>query len=193
MTLLMGFFIMPGNGLAQVDTKATLATAVFAGGCFWCMEVPFDTLPGVLKTISGYTGGHLDNPTYEAVSNGDTGHYETIEVTYDPRVINYEKLLDVFWRNIDPFDNEGQFCDKGDQYKSVIFYQDETQKNLAEASKLGISKKLGGKKIVTEIKPAGKFYPAEDYHQDYYLKNPYRYKFYRYTCGRDRRLKQVWG
>ena len=180
---------------AQDENSATQKTsvAVFAGGCFWCMEPPFDALTGVLKTISGYTGGSVVNPTYEAVSQGNTGHLEAVEVTYDPAVVSYEKLLEVFWQNIDPFDNEGQFCDKGDQYKAVIFYLDEGQKQSAESSKEGIVKKLGGKPITTAIKPAGKFYPAEDYHQDYYLKNPLRYKFYRYNCGRDQRLGQVWG
>jgi peptide-methionine (S)-S-oxide reductase len=150
-------------------------------------------LPGVIKTTSGYTGGIVDKPRYEEVSNGKTGHYEAVEVIFNPKIITYEKLLETFWHNIDPFDNEGQFCDKGTQYQAVIFYQDENQKQLAESSKQMIDKKLGGKEITTSIKPAGKFYPAEDYHQDYYLKNPYRYKFYRYTCERDRRLEQIWG
>ncbi len=156
------------------------------------MEPPFDKLPGVLKTISGYTGGTALNPNYKEVSNGKTGHYESVEVTYDPAVVGYEKLLEVFWHNIDPFDDEGQFCDKGDQYRAAIFYQDDNQKQLAEASKLAVFKRLGDKEIVTSIKPAGKFYPAETYHQDYYLNNSGTYKFYRFTCGRDRRLEQVW-
>lgn len=181
--------------VAEEKTAGNTAVAVFAGGCFWCMEQPFDVLPGVLKTVSGYTGGAVDNPSYKEVSNGKTGHYEAIQITYDPALISYEKLLEVFWKNVDPFDSEGQFCDKGEQYKAVIFYQDENQKKLAEASKADIVKKFGDNAdnpVVTAIKPAGKFFPAEDYHQDYYINNPKRYKFYRFTCGRDRRLDQVW-
>ncbi len=173
----------------------TSAVAVFAGGCFWCMEQPFDVLPGVITTVSGYTGGTVENPSYKEVSNGKTGHYEAVQITYDPALIGYEKLLDVFWKNIDPFDGEGQFCDQGEQYKAVIFYLDENQKQLAEISKTNIVKKFGengGNQVITAIKPAGKFFPAEDYHQDYYINNPKRYKFYRFTCGRDRRLNQVW-
>jgi peptide-methionine (S)-S-oxide reductase len=165
---------------------------LFSGGCFWCMEPPFDALPGVISTVSGYTGGHTEKPTYKEVSNGKTGHLESVLVTYNPAKISYEKLLEVFWHNIDLFDEDGQFCDKGDQYKAAIFYQDERQKQLAEASKIEIKKRLLDSDIVTSIKPAGKFYPAEDYHQDYYLKNSIRYKFYRFTCGRDHRLSQIW-
>lgn len=167
--------------------------AIFAGGCFWCMEAVFEPLPGIIKTISGYTGGHTENPTYKEVSNGKTGHSEVVKITYDPSKISYETLLEVFWRNIDPFDNNGQFCDKGDQYKATLFYTNTKQKQLAEASKVAIQEKFMGKPIVTAIKGSGKFFPAEDYHQDYYLKNPYIYKFYRFTCGRDRRLSKVWG
>ncbi len=191
--VLVGYLMSQNSVLAEDKNTDKSAVAVFAGGCFWCMEPPFDVLPGVIKTTSGYTGGNVDNPSYEEISNGKTGHYEAIEVTYDPKIITYEKLLEVFWHNIDPFDKEGQFCDKGTQYQAVIFYQDDSQKQLAESSKQMIAKNVDGKELATSIKPAGKFYPAEDYHQDYYLKNPYRYKFYRYTCGRDRRLKQIWG
>jgi peptide-methionine (S)-S-oxide reductase len=178
---------------AEVKIVEKSSVAIFAGGCFWCMESPFDALDGVISTTSGYTGGRTENPTYKEVSNGKTGHFEAVQVTYDPAKVSYQKLLDVFWHNIDPLDDDGQFCDKGDQYKAVIFYQDENEKRLAEASKLEMQKKLSGKTIVTSIKPAGKFFPAENYHQDYYQNNPISYKFYRYTCGRDRRLSQVWG
>jgi peptide-methionine (S)-S-oxide reductase len=177
---------------ADSKTVEKPAVAVFAGGCFWCMEPPFDDLPGVISTISGYTGGHTENPTYKEVSNGKTGHFEAVQVTYDSAKVSYEKLLEVFWHNIDPFDDDGQFCDKGEQYKAAIFYQNEEEKQLAEASKIAIAKGLPGQQIVTAIKPAGKFFPAEDYHQGYYLNNPTSYKFYRFTCGRDRRLSQVW-
>jgi peptide-methionine (S)-S-oxide reductase len=185
-------FLLSGSVMAEDSNVTKPAVAVFAGGCFWCMEHPFDELPGVISTTSGYTGGHTENPTYKEVSNGKTGHLEAMQVTYDPAKISYEKLLDVFWHNIDPFDDDGQFCDKGDQYKAAIFYQGETQKQLAETSKTAITKKLANQNIVTTIKPASKFFPAEDYHQDYYLNNPKAYKFYRFTCGRDHRLSQIW-
>jgi peptide-methionine (S)-S-oxide reductase len=170
------------------------AVAIFAGGCFWCMEPPFDALDGVLSTTSGYTGGQKKNPTYEEVSAGGTGHTEALRVVYDPRKITYEKLLDVFWHNVDPVARDRQFCDVGRQYRTAIFYQDETQKRLAEASRkrLEDAKTLPGP-IETEIVAATEFYPAEEYHQDYYRKNPIRYKFYRYNCGRDARLKELWG
>ncbi len=177
---------------AEPATKAKTATAVFAGGCFWCMEPPYDKLPGVVATTSGYSGGQKENPTYEQVSAGDTGHIEVIQVTYDPKQVSYEKLLEVFWRNVDPLDKGGQFCDRGNTYTTVIFYQNEEQKKIVEQSKAAIEKKLG-KTVVTAIRPAATFYAAEDYHQDYYLKNPLRYKYYRYSCGRDQRLEQLWG
>jgi peptide-methionine (S)-S-oxide reductase len=172
----------------------SLATATFAGGCFWCMQPPYDTLPGVVSTTVGYTGGHVKNPTYEQVSAGSTGHAEAIQVRYDPSRVTYEQLLDVFWRNIDPVTLDAQFCDKGRQYRSAIFTHDEAQRKAAEASKkaLAESKRLPGP-VVTEIVDAGTFYPAEEYHQRYYEKNPVRYKFYRYNCGRDARLKELWG
>ncbi len=182
---------------AEAGTEAptgNLAVATFAGGCFWCMEPPYDKLPGVVSTVSGYIGGHVDNPSYHQVTQGDTGHYEALQVTYDPAKIGYEKLLDVFWRNVDPLDDDGQFCDRGPQYRTGIFYHDEEQKRLAEESKAQIDgSKVLDRPIVTEIMTAPTFYPAEDYHQDYYRKNPLRYKFYRYSCGRDRRLEQLWG
>ena len=190
--ILLSCLLASSNALADSKIIEKPAVAVFAGGCFWCMESPFDTLPGVISTISGYTGGHTENPTYKEVSNGKTGHFEAVQVTYDPAKVSYGKLLDVFWHNIDPFDDDGQFCDKGEQYKAAIFYQNENEKQLAEASKIAIANGLPDQQIVTSIKPAGKFFPAEDYHQNYYLNNPTAYKFYRFTCGRDRRLSQVW-
>ncbi len=173
----------PANGLA---------VATFAGGCFWCMEPPYDKLDGVASTTSGYTGGRKDKPSYEEVSSGGTGHTEAVQVVYDPRKVSYQKLLDVFWHNIDPFAVNRQFCDAGEQYRSAIFYHGDEQKRLAEASKQEVEKKLG-KSVATQIVPAAKFWSAEEYHQDYYKKNPIRYNFYRSSCGRDRRLQQVWG
>jgi len=168
--------------------------AAFAGGCFWCMEHPFDELPGVISVTAGYTGGHKKNPTYEEVSAGGTGHAESVQIIYDPARICYERLLDVFWHNIDPTTQNRQFCDSGNQYRSAIFYYNETQKRLAIASKKALerSKPFKGP-IVTEIVPASEFYPAEEYHQHYYKKNPIRYKFYRQGCGRDKRLRELWG
>ncbi|OGT78564.1 MAG: peptide-methionine (S)-S-oxide reductase [Gammaproteobacteria bacterium RIFCSPLOWO2_02_FULL_56_15] len=167
-------------------------TAIFAGGCFWCMEPPFDKLEGVISTTSGYTGGELANPSYEQVSDGQTGHYESLRVEYDPEKIRYQDLLEVYWRNIDPFDNTGQFCDHGQQYLSAIFYQDREQEKQAKNSKDAVQQKAGeSHTVVTRLIPAKEFYPAEDYHQDYYLKNPVRYKYYRYGCGRDKRLEDV--
>ena len=169
-----------------------LAKATFAGGCFWCMEPPYDELEGVISTISGYIGGTTKNPTYEQVSAGTTGHTEAVEITYDPRKVSYEKLLEVFWRNIDPLTANAQFCDSGSQYRSGVFYHDQTQKTLAEASKKRVQS-LFKQPIVTEIVAVSEFYPAEEYHQDYYKKNPIRYNFYRYGCGRDKRLQELWG
>ncbi len=179
-------------GEKQTMTSQT-ARATFAGGCFWCMEPPFDKLDGVISTTSGYTGGHLENPTYEEVSAGTSGHAESLQIEYDPARISYAQLLEVFWRNIDPTAKDYQFCDHGSQYRSAIFYHDEEQRRLAEESKQALinSKKFAA--VYTEIQPASKFYPAEDYHQDYYRKNPIRYKYYRFTCGRDQRLKELWG
>jgi peptide-methionine (S)-S-oxide reductase len=176
---------------AQAQTRAV---AIFAGGCFWCMEPPFDKLDGVLATTSGYIGGTKADPTYEQVTSGRTGHYEALQVEYDPARVSYQQLLDVFWRNIDPLDASGQFCDKGPQYRSGIFALDDSQRAAAEASKAALEKsgKLPGR-IVTEILPAAKFYPAEAYHQDYYRKNSASYTYYRWSCGRDRRLEKLWG
>jgi len=186
----MFVFAEAGASDAQHFEKAT-----FAGGCFWCMEPPFEKLEGVREVISGYTGGHKKAPTYEEVSSGNTGHVEAVEVIYDPTKISYEKLLDVFWRQIDPTDAAGQFVDRGSSYTSAIFYHSEEQKRLAVASKdkLARSGRFGKKPIVTEIRPAGPFYRAEEYHQDYYERNPIRYKFYRYRSGRDQYLEAVWG
>ena len=168
--------------------------ATFAGGCFWCMEPPFDKLDGVISTISGYSGGEEKNPTYKEVSSGKTGHAEVVQVTFDPNKISYKKLLNVFWRNIDPTVKDRQFCDTGTQYRTEIFYHSPEQKKLAEISKEEIKKnKSFSGSIITPITKAGEFYPAEGYHQDYYRKNPLRYKSYRVGCGRDRRLKELWG
>ena len=174
--------------------EMSLSKATFAGGCFWCTQADFEKLPGAVKVISGYAGGHKENPTYEEVSSGTTGHVEAVQVYYDPAKVTYENLLDYFWKHIDPTDPGGQFVDRGFQYRSVIFYHDEEQKRLAEKSKeaLGKSGKFS-KPIVTEIVKFTNFYEAEAYHQDYYKKNPLRYKFYRYNSGRDRFLKKVWG
>src|SRR3970040_366615 len=182
--------LLPGS---EAQQRAE-AVATFAGGCFWCMESPFDKLDGVSATISGYVGGHVANPTYKQVSAGVTGHAGAVQVTYDPAVVSYERLLEVFWHNVDPLDAGGQFCDRGNQYRTAIFYHSEEQRRQADASKLARAQAdavPGG--IVTEIAPAGEFYPAEDYHQNYYERNPIRYNYYRFTCGRDGRLESLWG
>ncbi|MEB3291283.1 MAG: peptide-methionine (S)-S-oxide reductase MsrA [Leptolyngbya sp.] len=175
------------------EAAPPLATATFAGGCFWCMEKPFDSLDGVISTRSGYTGGTLENPSYEQVSAGGTGHVEAVQVTYDPAQVSYDDLLTVFWQNVDPLDDRGQFCDKGSQYRAKIFVQTEDERQRAETAKQAVARSLGGRPIVTAIEPAQVFYAAEDYHQDYYLKHPVRYNFYRTACGRDQRLTEVWG
>lgn len=178
---------------ASADSAPRLEKATFAGGCFWCMEPPFEKLDGVKEVISGYTGGQKVNPTYEEVSSQDTGHLESVEVVYDPAKVTYEKLLDVFWRQINPTDAGGQFVDRGPSYTSAIFYHNEEQKRLATESKKRLAQSgRYDKPIVTEIRPAGPFYRAEEYHQDYYTKNPIRYKFYRYNSGRDQYLTKVW-
>ena len=170
------------------------AVAIFSGGCFWCMEPPFDKLPGVLSTTSGYTGGSVENPSYEQVSSGTTGHRESVKVEYDPARVSYAQLLDVFWHNVDPTDAGGQFCDRGQQYTTAIYTTTEEQRATAQDAKdaLEASHQLPHP-VVTAIFPAGPFYPAEDYHQDYYQKNPLRYQVYRAGCGRDRVLEQLWG
>lgn len=191
--LLFASAVSTGGG-AGAASGPVLEKATFAGGCFWCMEPAFDKLEGVKSVVSGYTGGRKPNPTYAEVSAGSTGHAESIEITYDPAVIGYSRLLDVFWHNIDPTVKDRQFCDVGPQYRSAIFYHGEEQKRLAEASKKALeqSKRLPGP-IYTEIAPAAPFYAAEEYHQKYYQKNTIRYKYYRYSCGRDQRLKELWG
>jgi peptide-methionine (S)-S-oxide reductase len=187
------------TALGALSASAATATsgqavATFAGGCFWCMEPPYDELDGVISTASGYTGGHKHNPTYEEVSAGTTGHAEAVQVVYDPQRITYERLLEVFWRNIDPVTANAQFCDHGTQYRSAIFTHDAAQRRLAEEAKRALEASGRFKApIVTEIVAAGTFYPAEEYHQDYYKKNPIRYKFYRTGCGRDQRLAELWG
>ena len=179
---------------ARAATPVT-ARATFAGGCFWCMETAFEGLPGVSAVVSGYTGGFKKHPAYEEVSSGTTGHAESVQVLYDPRQISYAQLLDIFWHNIDPTQANGQFCDHGAQYRSAIFYGDTTEKRLAEASKRTLEatpQRFKGP-IVTQIVPAGEFWPAEEYHQDFYRKDPVRYQSYRLGCGRDKRLIELWG
>lgn len=195
-SVLLGFLtVFLFNGFASAE-PAGLASqkAVFAGGCFWCMQAPFDRLPGVISTTVGYTGGRVANPTYEQVSHENTGHAEAVEVLFDPKKISYEKILDVYWHQIDPTTVDAQFVDVGDSYRTAIFYQNEEQKKSAEASKAAWEKKGTFKKpIVTQIVSAGPFYKAEDYHQSYYKKNPVRYNFYRSRSGRDRYLTSIWG
>jgi peptide-methionine (S)-S-oxide reductase len=202
MIYMIGFIVMGvlsvvfssnANGVSH-ESGGTLEKATFAGGCFWCMEPPFDKLDGVISTTVGYTGGQEKNPTYKEVSSGRTGHAEAIEIVYDPALIAYAELLDVFWKNIDPTQVDGQFVDIGRQYRTAIFYHNQEQRRLALSSKrkLENSGRFEGE-IVTEIVPAGEFYRAEEYHQDYSRKNPLRYKFYRYGSGRDQFLRRVWG
>ncbi len=195
--LLLSLFITPviaSNQEATTSPVQKSETAIFAGGCFWCMEPPFDKLDGVISTTSGYTAGHKENPTYREVSAGSTGHTEAIQIKYDPVKITYPELLNVFWKNIDPVAVDRQFCDAGSQYRAGIYYLDATQEAEARRSLQALkdNKPFAGK-ITTEILPATKFYPAEDYHQDYYQKNPLRYKYYRFACGRDQRLEEIWG
>jgi peptide-methionine (S)-S-oxide reductase len=183
----------PSDG-AQPGGGRNLARATFAGGCFWCMEPPFDKLEGVVSVTSGYTGGQRKNPTYEEVSSGSTGHAEAVQVAYDPAKVSYRTLLGVFWRNVDPTVRDRQFCDVGTQYRTAIFWHDEEQRREAEASRAELDRtKPFREKIVTEIVPAAEFYPAEEYHQKYYKKNPLRYQYYRAAYGRDARLKELWG
>lgn len=174
--------------------KTQYAKATFAGGCFWCMEEVYEKVDGVVSVVSGYTGGHLSNPTYEQVSAGGTGHAEAVEVTYDPTKVTYQHLLEVFWHNVDPTTPNAQFCDHGNQYRTAIFYHDEMQKMFIDESKQGVeSSKSFPQPIVTEIVPFSAFFSAEDYHQDFYKKNPVRYKFYKWNCGRSQRLEELWG
>ena len=180
--------------MIALPARAELETAIFAGGCFWCVESDFDKVDGVVSTTSGFVGGHVKNPTYEQVSAGGTGFAEAVEVEFDPHKVSYRELVDHFWRTIDPTVKDRQFCDHGDQYRTGIFYLSQAQYQAAEASKEAIEQSKPFKQpIVTEITKAGPFYPAEEYHQDFYKKNPLRYKFYRYSCGRDQRLEALWG
>jgi len=180
--------------IAKDQADGRYQTATFAGGCFWCMEPPFDKIDGVISTTSGYTAGSKKSPTYKEVSAGITGHTEAIAIVFDPKKVSYQELIDVFWKNIDPYAVDRQFCDAGTQYRSGIYFHDAEQEKLARASLENLKKiKTIDKPIATEIEAASTFYPAEDYHQDYYMKNPIRYKYYRYSCGRDQRLEEIWG
>jgi peptide-methionine (S)-S-oxide reductase len=192
LTLVLWIAAATLGGARAQDAANKNAVATFAGGCFWCVEADFDKVPGVISTMSGYTGGTVTNPTYYQVSAGGTGHAEAVQIVYNPSKVTYQQLLDVFWHNHDPFVKNRQFCDGGDQYRPAIFYHDEEQRRLAEESKQAVQARFR-QAIQTEIVKAGPFYQAEEYHQDYYLKNPTRYKFYRYNCGRDQRLEQIWG
>jgi peptide-methionine (S)-S-oxide reductase len=197
--LLLGFILLLATARLASAQMAALpkpgpgqAVATFAGGCFWCTESDFDHVPGVISTTSGYTGGHVTNPSYEQVSSGGTGHAESVEVIYDPSKVSYQQLLTYFWHHVDPTVKDRQFCDVGHQYRTAIFVHNDEERKLAEASKKNVEEQLK-KPIYTEIAAAGPFYPAEEYHQDFYLKNPTKYKFYRWNCGRDQRLEQLWG
>ena len=181
-----------GTATTQAQTAAGTETAVFAGGCFWCVEADFDKVPGVLETVSGFTGGTVANPTYRQVVAGGTGHYEAVEITYDPGEVSYEELLHTLWRTVDPTDAGGQFCDRGESYRTAVFVADESERAAAEASKAEAEKALG-QEIVTPILDRAEFWPAEDYHQDYYRTNPMRYSYYRWGCGRDARIEELWG
>ena len=178
---------------AQTAPPANTAKATFAGGCFWCVEADFDKVAGVISTTSGYIGGHVANPKYEDVVRGSTGHTEAVEIIFDPAKVTFDKLLDVFWRNHDPLAKDRQFCDRGSQYRPGIFFHSETQRQSAEKTKVAVQARFTPRTVQTEITKAGPFYLAEDYHQDYYVKNPVRYKFYRFNCGRDARLEELWG
>jgi peptide-methionine (S)-S-oxide reductase len=185
----------PASARQAGDAPAAPGTtrrAVFAGGCFWCVEAAYEGTPGVLDVVSGFAGGTQANPSYEQVTAGGTGHYEVVQVRYDPARVSYARLLDIFWRNVDPFDAGGQFCDRGESYRAAIFAGDAAERQLAESSKAALEKRFG-KTVAVRILDAAPFYPAEDYHQDYHVKNPLRYKFYSTSCGRAARLEQVWG
>lgn len=181
------------NAQSSQSPASVVDTAVFAGGCFWCVESDFEKLPGVIEAVSGYTGGHTQNPTYKVVSRTETGHYEAVEVRFNPQVISYPELVEYFWKTVDPTDPNGQFCDKGSSYRTAIFARPD-QAGYANGSKANLeNNKPFAAPIVTPVLPAARFYNAEDYHQDYYKKNPIRYKYYRNGCRRDKRLKQLWG
>lgn len=196
-TIVTGLAVLVATGVLGPVSPARagdLAKATFAGGCFWCMEPPFDAMDGVISTTSGYIGGPEERPTYEQVSSGATGHAEAVEIVYDPSKVTYERLLEVYWRNVDPTVRDRQFCDVGRQYRTAIFVHGDAQKRAAEDSKRALAESgaLKGAEIVTEIVAAGTFWPAEAYHQDYYVRNPLRYKYYRWGCGRDARLDELW-
>jgi len=194
--LALGAVVAVAKGQPPKASPKGLAKATFAGGCFWCMVKPFVDLPGVVQVVSGYSGGQKRNPTYEEVSAGTTGHAESVQVIYDPAKTSYARLLEVYWHNIDPTSAEGQFCDRGHQYRSAIFVQDDNERRLAEESKVAQQAEVArtvNKPIVTEIVPFTEFWPAEEYHQYFYQKNPVRYESYRLGCGRDRRLQEIWG
>lgn len=193
-TATLGAAFMLAAGVVAQAAGAKTQSAILAGGCFWCVEKDFDKVPGVLATTSGYIGGRVKNPTYRQVARGGTGHAEVVKIDFDPRKISYERILHIFWRTTDPLTAGGQFCDRGDQYRNAIFYIGNKQKQAALKSKAALQKSglLKGK-IVTTLEKATKFYPAETYHQNYYKKNPTKYRFYRWNCGRDQRVKQVWG
>ena len=193
----LGFAVpdpLAAQGQSKPAAKTGTAKATFAGGCFWCMEEVYDKVPGVISTTSGFIGGHVKNPSYEQVTTGRTGHAEAVQVEYDPSKVSYATLVEIFWRNVDPTQKDGQFCDYGPHYRTAIFFHDDEQRRLAQASRMALDKSKPFKgEIVTEITKATEFYPAEGYHQDFHQKNPTRYKFYKTGCGRDARLKQLWG
>lgn len=190
--ILLFVLTLPALAAERPAAGKMLEKATFAGGCFWCMQPPFDGLDGVVSTTVGYTGGQKKNPTYEEVSAGGTGHAEAVEILYDPTRIGYGRLLEIFWRNVDPLTANRQFCDSGNQYRSAVFHHNQEQRRLAEETKARLERERGWR-VVTEIVAAGPFYRAEEYHQSYYKKNPIRYKYYRTGCGRDHRLKELWG
>lgn len=189
---LLSAAMLAGTAAAQDRPSEEAETAIFAGGCFWCVEEAFDAVEGVTETVSGYTGGTVENPTYEQVTHGNTGHYEAVLVRYDPNKVSYEQLLDTFWHNVDPFDAGGQFCDRGSSYLSAVFVGGEEEKATAEGSKAEVAEKFG-REVATEVLPAQTFYPAEGYHQNYYNENPLQYRFYKWGCGRAQRLEEIWG
>jgi peptide-methionine (S)-S-oxide reductase len=200
LTLLSVLFLLACSSSSRADAtqraprlSAGQAEAIFAGGCFWCMEGPFEALDGVVSVTSGYTGGRVDGASYEQVSSGGTGHAEAVRVVFDPQRITYERLLEVFWHNVDPTQADGQFCDHGDQYRTGIFVVSAEQRRLAEASLARVRRELAPARVVTQITDAAPFWVAEDYHQDFYLTHPVRYQSYRAGCGRDRRLREIWG
>lgn len=197
MRIICSSLLLLASAITWADQDKSLdptASAIFAGGCFWCMEPPFDKADGVISTISGYSGGHTQNPTYKEVSAGNSGHLEVLKVTYNPTKISFNDLLNIYWKNVDLLDGGGQFCDRGHQYTSAIFYGSKEEHQAAQNSLLAlVDSERFDKPIQTQLLPEAVFYPAENYHQDYYLRNPVRYKYYRWNCGRDQRLSELWG